>query len=303
VYNSRRNTVKIIDRFLSAFSLVSRIPVKVKFNFDPSRLDFYLPLTGVVPALLVFITCVILSFAGNLPVRYPLIAAVLILIVQYFCFNLFHLDGLMDTADAFLGTVHREKRLDILKDSRVGVYGFFAGFAVLFLKAALLAALAPFIPGFPAVIPALPAAVLFYPLTGRFGAALLPCMAEPARAGGLGVLLKGSKPGRCILGLAAAMALWFFIAWGIANLTAFIPGLSFSTALTGTAPLPAAALLAGFSVIVIAPGTAFFYARLYRRGIGGYTGDALGAAVETAELLHLAAAWIVLAAGTQNFFP
>jgi adenosylcobinamide-GDP ribazoletransferase len=282
--------MKGADRFLSVFSLISRIPVKVKFNFDPSRMDFFLPVTGIIPALLVFITCAVLSFAGNAFIRSPLIAAVLIIIVQYFCFNLFHLDGLMDTADAFLGTLGREKRLDILKDSRIGVYGFFAGFAVLGLKAALLSGLYP-------VIPAFPAALLLYPLTGRFCAALVPCMAPPAGAGGLGALLKDSRPGRCVGGMISAAALWFFITWGAANLTACIPGSGFSVNVLGTAPVPTA-VIAGLSLGLIAPGAAFFYARLYRRGIGGYTGDALGAAVETAELLHLAAAVIVISALT-----
>ena len=35
-------------------------------------------------------------------------------------------------------------------------------------------------------------------------------------------------------------------------------------------------------------------ARLYRKHLGGYTGDALGAAVELGELLHLGGAFFVL---------
>ncbi|MDR3147404.1 MAG: adenosylcobinamide-GDP ribazoletransferase [Treponema sp.] len=275
-----------MDRFLSTFSLISRIPVKVKFNFDSSRMDFYLPLAGLVPALLVFITCVVLSFAADTLLRSPLIAAVLVIVVQYFCFNLFHLDGLMDTADAFLGIANREKRLDILKDSRIGVYGFFAGFTLLFFKVALLSGLYPLIPAFPAVL-------LLYPLSGRFCAALVPCMVPPASAGGLGALLKDSRPGRCIGGMISGAGLWFFMVWGLVNLAAFIPGFGFCVQVWGTAPV-STALLAAFSLGIAAPGTAFFYARLYRRGIGGYTGDALGAAVETAELLHLAAAALIL---------
>jgi cobalamin synthase len=81
---------------------------------------------------------------------------------------------------------------------------------------------------------------------------------------------------------------------GLVNLAAFIPAVRFSTGITGDRLFPAV-LLTLFSMVLIAPGTAFFYARLYRRGIGGYTGDTLGAAVETSELLHLAAAAIVMA--------
>jgi adenosylcobinamide-GDP ribazoletransferase len=281
--------MKIIDRFLSTFSLISRIPVKVKFNFDPSRMDFYLPLTGLVPALLVFFIYGILSFIGKTPENHAFMTAIVILIIQYFCFNLFHLDGLLDTADAFLGTVNREKRLEILKDPRVGVYGFFTGFIVLALKAALLAGLCPFIPAFPA-------AIFLYPVTGRFSAALIPCMAEPARPGGLGVLLKDSRPGRCVLGFIMAGAMWFFMIWALVNAAAFIPALRFSTDPMGETCLAAVPLTV--CSVFIATGTSFFYARLYRRGIGGYTGDALGAAVETSELLHLAVAFIVASIGS-----
>jgi adenosylcobinamide-GDP ribazoletransferase len=276
--------MKIIDRFLSAFSLISRIPVKVKFSFDSSRLDFYLPLTGIVPGLLGFFIYGILSFFGKTTEGHAFMTAVVILIAQYFCFNLFHLDGLLDTADAFLGTVNREKRLEILKDPRIGVYGFFTGFVVLALKTALLAGLCPFIPAFPAV-------VFLYPVTGRFGAALIPCMAEPARSGGLGALLKDSRPGRCVLGLIAAGAMWFFVIWILVNAAALISAPRFNTAPMGESCLTAVLLTA--CTVGLALGTSFFYARLYRRGIGGYTGDALGAAVETSELLHLAAVFIV----------
>ena len=112
----------MLDRFLSTFSLVSRIPVRGKFVFDTSRMDFHFPLVGVFPALIQ-----LLLFGGlSLLWDNPRLTVIIVIITQYLCFNLFHLDGLMDTADAFLGTVDREKRQAILKDSRTGVYGFFA---------------------------------------------------------------------------------------------------------------------------------------------------------------------------------
>jgi cobalamin synthase len=62
-------------------------------------------------------------------------------------------------------------------------------------------------------------------------------------------------------------------------------------------PCPAAVLpalvYAGFCFVLAGPLTAWFYARLYRNSLGGYTGDALGAAIESAELLSLAAAAVV----------
>ncbi|MDR3174081.1 MAG: adenosylcobinamide-GDP ribazoletransferase, partial [Treponema sp.] len=163
----------MFDRFLSTLSLVCRIPLRARFRFDPSRTDFYLPLTGLAPALLG-----LLVFWGSSPLtESPVIRAILILLVQYLCFNLFHLDGLADSADAFLGAFSQEQRLAILKDSRIGVYGFFAALGDLGLKAALLAQLSPLLFRFPA-------GLFAYPLSGRFSAALIPCMTKPARPGG-----------------------------------------------------------------------------------------------------------------------
>ena len=281
----------MFNRFLSTLSVVSRIPVKGRFNFDSSRMDFYLPITGICAALPGFLICTGASlwfnFSGEAaPAGIPALTACLILLVQYLGFNLFHLDGLMDTADAFLGAADREKRLGILKDPRVGVYGFFAGFAALGLKAVLLCALLPFARDFPAL-------VFAYPIWGRFSAALVPCMSRPLNSGGLGALTKDARPRRCFGGMAAALLLWALIVRGLRAAAVFAGLLSCNAPFAGSAPIPAFAAEA-LALPLICILTAFGYARLYRNNLGGYTGDALGAAVETAELLCMAAALAAL---------
>jgi adenosylcobinamide-GDP ribazoletransferase len=276
----------MLDRFLSTFSLVSRIPVKVKFNFDPSRMDFYLPIIGVFPAVLGLILSGLFLFLLNYIGAHTVLAVIGITIIQYLSFNLFHLDGLMDTADAFLGTADKEKRLLILKDSRIGVYGFFAGFAALALKAALLIPLFGFIPNSTAII-------FFYPVIGRFSAALIPCMVPPANSKGLGALAKESKVYCSVLGAFASLILWGLISAGFWTLMNLISGISIVHFTEWNESLTQV-LAITVSLITIAPLTAFFYARLYKRGIGGYTGDTLGAAIETGEILYLTAALIFL---------
>ncbi|MDR2634317.1 MAG: adenosylcobinamide-GDP ribazoletransferase [Treponema sp.] len=259
----------MFNRFLSTLSLISRFPIKGRFlkKFDVSRMDFYLPITGIVPALL----GTVLFYGGYLLTESPLLTVILMLIGQYLAFNLFHLDGLMDTADAFLGSFDREKRHAVLKDSRIGVYGFFAGMAVLSLKAGLLYTLFPGFFRFPAPL-------LAYPISGRFSAALIPCLTAPAKRGGLGALAKDARPYRAIAGFFTSLLLWNALAWGM------------SAFLAVNEP-PFWALLA---VPLISPLGSVFFARLYHRHLGGYTGDALGAAVEIAEILHLAASLLLL---------
>jgi len=238
-------------------------------------MDFYLPITGIFPALIGLSLFVICSLLVNFP---DALVAILIIIAQYLGFNLFHLDGLMDTADAFLGSADREKRLFILKDSRIGVYGFFAGTTVLGLKAVLLCGLFPFARNFPAL-------VFAWPIWGRLSAALIPCMVKPLNPGSLGALAKDSRPHRCASGMALALLLWVLPVQGLCMRL-----LSPTIAINEILRVTIAAILCPF---VICPLVAFYYARLYRNSLGGYTGDALGAAVETAEVLYALSALAV----------
>ncbi|MDR2134287.1 MAG: adenosylcobinamide-GDP ribazoletransferase, partial [Treponema sp.] len=171
--------------------------------------------------------------------------------------------------------------------------GFFAGAAALGLKAALLAASDPF------AAPGTAVFVFAYPLCGRFGAALVPRIAPPVNPGSLGALAKESSARRCAGGMTAALLLWAFTGGGLACLAGaagLVPGAGGAFAPAGAAAemaaaaalVPAAAGLAA-AVFLLCPLTAFFYARLYAKSLGGYTGDAMGAAVETAEILSLAA--------------
>jgi adenosylcobinamide-GDP ribazoletransferase len=243
-------------------------------------MDFYLPLTGACPALINLLLFGALSLLWD----NAILSAVVVLITQYLCFNLFHLDGLMDTADAFLGTVDREKRQAILKDSRIGVYGFFAGFAALALKIALLSALYPLVFRRPAVL-------LAYPLCGRLASSLVPCLENPANPGGLGALSSNAKPIRAYLGAMTGLLFLSLLAWGLANAVKLWRPL-FDTAILGAAPLPSLLTL-GIAFLLISPLTALFYARLYGKSLGGYSGDALGASIETGEILYLLAAYVV----------
>src|SRR6476661_4145503 len=55
--------------------------------------------------------------------------------------GMLHLDGFVDCCDALLGTRTVERRLEILRDSRVGAYGALGGALLLIAKFAALTAL------------------------------------------------------------------------------------------------------------------------------------------------------------------
>lgn len=252
-------------RFLSVFTLVSRVPVRASFEPDYSRSDFWIPAISPLVSLSAASGAALCALAFG----QPHLAAIGALAVQYLAFNLFHLDGLLDSADALMGWASRERRLEILKDSRIGSYAFFAGGACLAAKLALLASI--FGGGL------LPAAVALaaYPLSGRLASALIPLVSKPARPDGLGALMGGFSPLRYAAGACAGLA--FIALAGAAGL--------------GVAPLGAAARAAGLgacAALVGAAASGIPVARAYAKKVGGFTGDALGAAVELGELACLA---------------
>jgi adenosylcobinamide-GDP ribazoletransferase len=238
-------------------------------------MDFYLPVVGVFVSVLTIVSLFTVFYISIV----ALPAAILAVFVQYLCFNLFHFDGLLDTADAFLGVVDKEKTYAILKDSRVGVYGIFAGIMTLILKIVLLDGL----------INTSFVFFIMFPIAGRFAAAIIPCISPPAKQDGLGNLAKQSSLWRAIAGTLLSYALLYVLFKLPLYIPVlgndFLPPLSYST-LSPYAVVIALIFAVGFIV-------ALFYARIYKKRLGGYTGDALGAAVETGELLYLFLYYII----------
>ena len=163
-----------------------------------------------------------------------------------------HLDGLADSADGLLGGPTREKRLAIMKDSRVGTFGVVAVVGLLALKLAFLAELED-MALWRLLVPACALA--------RW-AMLLAIFAFPtAVPGGMAGRFK-RLCGWPQLGIgtfvAAAVSFFFLGVWGLSLL----------------ALLALATLLWSLAV---------------RRALGGHTGDTYGALGELGEALTLAA--------------
>jgi adenosylcobinamide-GDP ribazoletransferase len=263
-----------LRQFLSVFTLASRMPVPVSFEPDYSRSDFWLPLVGPFAAAFGLAG----AYLGHAVFGSPALVALFSLLFQYSAFNLFHLDGLMDSADAMLPMTSSERRLDILKDSRIGVYAFFTGFCVLAFRLCAISHLCGNTGDQSRSImsPNLIAALISAPVAGRAASALIPRIAKPARPKGLGALMKDFS----IMHIAAGFVL-------------------------GLLPLAAWALLVGQAAIALASASialasalvsGLFFARLYVKRVGGFTGDALGAAAELGELLCLLACAALVAA-------
>jgi adenosylcobinamide-GDP ribazoletransferase len=168
-----------------------------------------------------------------------------------------HEDGLADLADGFGGGATRERKLEIMRDSRLGSYGAMALIVSLILRVSALAAIAEH----SALLGA--AALIATGATSR-AAGLAPlAMLQPARSDGAGFAALRPNPDSFRLAI-------FFA--GIVSLLPAMGGMHLGQI-----------ALADFGALAAAA----FVANLAKRQIGGFTGDVLGAAQQAAEIASL----------------
>lgn len=211
-----------------------------------------LPLAALVIALP---AALILLGAGLAGVGSAL-AATLAVTVLVLTTGAFHEDGLADSADGLFGGHSPERRLEIMKDSRVGSYGAIALGLSLLLRVTALASILD--------------------TAGAWAAAAAILAAAPwSRAEGLR-LLATQSPARgdgasAAVGQPSRDTAWFALA---------LSGVLAVAAALATA-LPLAGL--GLGLLIASLGVSGL-ARLARRLIGGQTGDIIGAAQQIAEI-------------------
>ncbi len=129
-----------LNLFYLALSFFTRLPVPKNMHYSESLLNQanrYFSLVGlVIGVLLVLSYCLFSSF---FPVT---IAILLTMSISLLLTGAFHEDGLADMADGIGGAFDLEKRLSIMKDSRIGTYGAVTLLMALLLKFTLLVELA-----------------------------------------------------------------------------------------------------------------------------------------------------------------
>jgi adenosylcobinamide-GDP ribazoletransferase len=213
---------------------------------DVARAAWAFPIAGAIVGAIAAGVYWLAGLAGlpSLPAAGLTVAATLVVT------GCLHEDGLADVADAFGGHT-RERRLEIMRDSRVGTYGACALSMSLLLRTAALASIAA-----PAVVaPVLVAAHM----AARAGMPLFMWLVPPARADGLSVGVGPPSPESTM----AAMLL---------GVIALLLGLG-----------PAA----GICAIALMAGGLAALAWLCIRQIGGQTGDVLGAVEQFGEIVIL----------------
>jgi adenosylcobinamide-GDP ribazoletransferase len=118
--------------FLNALMFYTRIPVPKWMNHDEDMLNkatVYFPVIGwIVAGISGFV------FYGASRVFNPEISILLSMVASILTTGAFHEDGFADVCDGFGGGWTKAKILDIMKDSRVGTYGAVGLILILGLK-------------------------------------------------------------------------------------------------------------------------------------------------------------------------
>ena len=187
----------------------------------------------------------LVALALGLP---AMLAAGLALAAQVIVTGALHEDGLADLADGFWGGRDAARRLEIMRDSRIGSYGALALILGTGLRWQAIAALAE-APHRAAL------ALIAVAMISRLAPVVLLGLLPPARGDGMGRSASGAAVAAIMI--AALLCLpWLAL-----------PG------------LPVALIAAGLVTLALA--------RLARAKIGGQTGDVLGAGQQLAEIALL----------------
>ncbi len=205
----------------------------------------YFPLVGLLLACLLWLLVLVLT-----PLVPQLALAALLVVALVILTGGLHLDGLMDSCDGLFGGDTRERKLEIMRDSRVGSFGVLGGACILLLKFALFASVR---------VHALPLALLLVLPSARWAVVLALRVFPSARPTGLGAAFHQAVTTEGLV-LASIIALAIVLVAG-----QFI-GLIVLVAVTITT------LALGFWIT---------------RSIGGLTGDNYGAIEEVAEVVAL----------------
>ncbi|RJS61543.1 adenosylcobinamide-GDP ribazoletransferase [Bacillus sp. PK3_68] len=257
-----------INGFLLNMQFFSAVPVHRELPVDARHLQAALrmfPLLGLVKGL-VFGSVFWLLLEWS-PFS-PLGNAFLFWLLPIIWTGGLHLDGWIDTSDAFFSYRDIDKRLEILKDPRVGAFGVLS--LIVLLAARFLFFYEIFLFGNHALLPL----VVLIPFYSQMITGLLLNGVKPAKEEGIAYFFQQGKDPRLALTYSfwAAAVGWVFI---------FITG--------------------SVSALLLFIAMAYLFFLLARRGalkhFGGITGDLLGASLEGAEILLWTILWLLVSIG------
>lgn len=243
--------LRLPSDLLSAFALLTRLPLP-NHRGTGAASAWAWPLVGAVIGALAAALASVALWLGVTPG----VTAALVLAAGAMLTGGLHEDGLSDSADGLYGGWTRERRLEIMKDSRVGSYGVLALVLVTLARWSALTAVLVYGGRWGGHWAALVATGAL----SRAPMALLMALLPNARGEGLSHATGKPSTATALAGLALAVAL--------------------AVVLTGWTAIPLV-----FATLGATLGLSF----IALRKIGGQTGDILGASQQLADVACLAA--------------
>ncbi|MEO6987940.1 MAG: adenosylcobinamide-GDP ribazoletransferase [Aquihabitans sp.] len=234
---------------LGAAQFLTRVPIHTSRAAGRAAIVPWFPVVGALVGLVVAGVAV-----GLDALIAPFPAAATAVMVGVIVTGAFHEDGLADSADAIAGGTTRERRYEILADSRLGTYGTAAVCGTILVRVSTVATLV--VVGGPATVGAVVAA---HALARGAGVSLMAAVEPVREAKGLGQSFGNLVSTRRATGTVVVAVVIAVVAVG-----------------WWAAPMLVAAGLAALLV-----------ARLARTSFGGVNGDHLGAAEQLAEIAGL----------------
>ncbi|MBE0683180.1 MAG: adenosylcobinamide-GDP ribazoletransferase [Anaerolineales bacterium] len=233
---------------IAAFQFLTIFPALIKRMFTPQEMGRavgWFPLVGVVLGFSLFDV----NYAARL-VFPPTVAAALTLSAWIIFTRAFHLDGFMDTCDGLFGGFTPERRLEIMKDSRMGAFGVAGGILVLLIEYSALSSTTNLFPS-----------ILLAATLGRWASPLVIYAFPYAREDGLGIEMKRNVRWQEVVvsTLIAGITAWVMLGW------------------------------LGFVFMLGAAAVGFLTSLYAMRLLPGLTGDIYGTVTILVEMLILAA--------------
>ncbi|WP_209533136.1 adenosylcobinamide-GDP ribazoletransferase [Herbaspirillum huttiense] len=236
--------------FFTALQFFTRLPIPRWVGFQPHWLQHatrYFPLVGWIVAW----ACALVYL---LAVQFwpQMVAVLLSTAAGIWLTGAFHEDGFADVCDGLGGAVSRERALEIMRDSRLGSYGVIGIVALLLAKLAALQALLP--------LQVLAVLGMAHPLSRWLATCLIWRMEYVREEGKVKPLAQQMGQGEFLLAtFFAVLPVIGVIALGMMSWQRIAAG-----------------------VLLAAVATLWLAAR-FRRRLGGYTGDCLGAVQQLSE--------------------
>jgi len=240
---------KMLNNFLIAVQFLTRLPLKFDLDWQDKKVAkslLWYPLVGTLIGLMLIL------FAGLFSTQQAMLCAALTLSFWVLISGGLHLDGLADSADAWLGSHgNKQRALEIMKDPQAGPIAVIVLVLLLLIKFSALYSLINTDKFF---------LLLIVPALARSAPLLLFLTTAYVREKGLGRAMSVHFPRRESVFILILTALCVFFLSGLIN---------------------------GLLLIIISISVLYGLRYLMMKLIGGITGDTIGASIEIIEMIVL----------------